>query len=73
MKLIKKVLQFLWLIEPPKDADRDGKIFEGTIFEQKVQPSVKPAPAKKKAPVKKATKKAAKKAPAKKKAVKKAK
>ena len=72
MKLIKKVLQFLWLIEPPRDGDGDGKIFDGTIFEQNAQPSSKPA--KKKAPAKKKPiKKAAKKAPAKKKAKKKAK
>lgn len=72
MKLIKKVLQFLWLIEPPKDGDGDGKIFDGTIFEQNVQPFAKPV--EKKAPAKKKpVKKVAKKAPAKKKAAKKAK
>ena len=61
MKLIKKILQFLWIIEQPKDGDKDGKVFDGTPFEQPSHVKVVKKPVKK-APAKKPAKKTAKKA-----------
>jgi hypothetical protein len=59
MNLIKKLLQFLWIIEQPKDGDKDGKVFDGTPFEQPAHVKVVPAKKKsvKKAPAKKVAKK----------------
>jgi hypothetical protein len=75
MKTLKKFLQIIGFAKAPRDGDGDGKIFDGTVFEQKADccTSEEKAPAKKpaakKAPAKPAAKKpAAKKAAPKKKA-----